>query len=80
MLWLSLDKSPGNCYNAKCSFAGLAQLVEQLICNQQVGGSSPSTSSKNPVHESGRDFYFLLLTSSLLPQNKIHTGFLGSNK
>ena len=27
-------------------FAGLAQLVEQLICNQQVGGSSPSTSSK----------------------------------
>ena len=28
-------------------FAGVAQLVEQLICNQQVGGSSPSTSSKN---------------------------------
>ena len=27
------------------SNAGLAQLVEQLICNQQVGGSSPSTSS-----------------------------------
>ena len=25
--------------------AGIAQLVEQLICNQQVGGSSPSTSS-----------------------------------
>ena len=25
--------------------AGVAQLVEQLICNQQVGGSSPSTSS-----------------------------------
>ena len=24
--------------------AGLAQLVEQLICNQQVGGSSPSLS------------------------------------
>jgi hypothetical protein len=23
-------------------------LVEQLICNQQVGGSSPSTSSTNP--------------------------------
>lgn len=22
-------------------YAGLAQLVEQLICNQQVGGSSP---------------------------------------
>jgi hypothetical protein len=26
--------------------AGVAQLVEQLICNQQVGGSSPSASSK----------------------------------
>ena len=29
----------------KTVFAGIAQLVEQLICNQQVGGSSPSTSS-----------------------------------
>ena len=28
-------------------YAGIAQLVEQLICNQQVGGSSPSTSSTN---------------------------------
>ena len=27
--------------------AGVAQLVEQLICNQQVGGSNPSTSSKS---------------------------------
>ena len=27
------------------SHAGVAQLVEQLICNQQVGGSNPSTSS-----------------------------------
>ena len=26
------------------NLAGVAQLVEQLICNQQVGGSSPSTS------------------------------------
>ena len=24
-------------------------MVEQLICNQQVGGSSPSTSSKLPL-------------------------------
>ena len=35
------------CYNdvrrEKC--AGVAQLAEQLICNQQVGGSNPSTSS-----------------------------------
>ena len=27
--------------------AGVAQLVEQLICNQQVRGSSPFTSSKS---------------------------------
>lgn len=26
--------------------AGLAQLVEHLICNQRVGGSSPSTGTK----------------------------------
>ena len=26
-------------------YAGIAQLVEQLICNQQVVGSSPSASS-----------------------------------
>ena len=28
------------------NFAGIAQLVEQLICNQQVAGSSPIASSK----------------------------------
>ena len=28
-------------------YAGVAQLVVQLICNQQVGGSNPSTRSKN---------------------------------
>ncbi len=33
------------CYRTEC--AGVAQLVEQLICNQQVGGSSPSTSFYN---------------------------------
>lgn len=26
-------------------FAGVAQLAEQVICNHQVGGSSPSVSS-----------------------------------
>ena len=31
--------------------AGVAQLVEQLICNQQVGGSSPSTSSNKFIQE-----------------------------
>ena len=34
--------------------AGVAQLVEQLICNQQVGGSSPSTSSTISASEYGR--------------------------
>ena len=33
------------CYNNQAINAGVAPLVEQLICNQQVGGSSPSTSS-----------------------------------
>ena len=28
--------------------AGVAQLAERLTCNQQVGGSSPSTSSREP--------------------------------
>ena len=35
-------------------YAGVAQLVEQLICNQQVGGSSPSTSSTIFTSEYGR--------------------------
>ena len=30
--------------------AGVAQLVEQLICNQQVGGSSPSTGSTKQLN------------------------------
>ena len=41
--------------------AGIAQLVEQLICNQQVGGSNPSASSRkiNPIiTESGFLFLF----------------------
>ena len=35
-------------------YAGVAQLVEQLICNQQVGGSSPSTSSTISKSKYGR--------------------------
>ena len=31
--------------NGVTRFAGVAQPVEQLICNQQVGGSSPFASS-----------------------------------
>ncbi len=29
--------------------AGVAQLVEHLICNQRVGGSNPSAGSKNSI-------------------------------
>ena len=32
-------------YNNRVQFATVAQLVEQLIRNQQVSGSSPLTSS-----------------------------------
>ena len=46
----AVDKLTSRCYNNhRCErgscCAGVAQLVEQLICNQQVGGSNPSTSS-----------------------------------
>ena len=36
--------------------AGVAQLVEQLICNQQVGGSSPSTSSISIIKSNKEEF------------------------
>ena len=35
----------GVCYSYGCGIAGIAQLVEQLICNQQVVGSSPTAGS-----------------------------------
>ena len=41
-----LDYCKQVCYIIKAlRNAGVAQLVEQLICNQQVRGSSPFTSS-----------------------------------
>jgi len=53
--WLDALQRPvvekrGHASGCQCSEfinknAGVAQLVEQLICNQQVGGSIPSTSS-----------------------------------
>ena len=42
--WLTKHVGPAIIVHA-ANHAGIAQLVEQLICNQQVGGSSPSTSS-----------------------------------
>ena len=41
-------------------------MVEQLIRNQQVVGSSPIFSSRNPECESVRDFCFFILLSLLI--------------
>jgi hypothetical protein len=35
------------CINVRGIFAGIAQLVEQLICNQQVVGSNPTAGLLN---------------------------------
>lgn len=37
-----LEKRPKPLYTKNGYHAGLAQLVAQLICNHQVGGSNPS--------------------------------------
>ena len=37
------SRSLKHCFNIHC--AGVAQLAEQLICNQQVAGSSPVAGS-----------------------------------
>ena len=42
---ISLDTGELMPYNS-FAYAALAQLVEQLICNQQVVGSSPTSGSK----------------------------------
>ena len=45
----------------------MAQLVEHILGKDEVISSTLISSSKNPVHLRERDFYLLLLTSSLLP-------------
>ncbi len=72
----ALDNAKAPWYNdyrrkkAFCQQAGVAQLVEQLICNQQVGGSSPSTSSiimpglRGQVMVNASDLWLLLRRSS----------------
>ena len=56
----TVDNGASICYTTKADrtayrfkAAGVAQPVEQLICNQQVGGSNPSTSS-NLIWEDSR--------------------------
>lgn len=45
-------------------FAGLAQLVEQLICNQLVVGSSPTSSSKRYPLDVSKSHDTMLYTTS----------------
>ena len=65
-------------------YAGVAQLVVQLICNQQVGGSNPSTSStsewtplhsKSPVERPG--FSHTAVSFLLLPTKLCFANFRG---
>src|ERR1700679_3801053 len=43
------------------AWAGVAQLVEHLICNQRVGGSSPFASSSSRSRKRKTDLVVLLL-------------------
>ena len=46
----------------------MAQSVERILGKDEVTGSIPVSSSKNPVCKSERGFYLLPVTSSLLLQ------------
>src|SRR6266536_3903277 len=46
------------CYIKNFAKAGVAQVVEQLICNQRVGGSSPLASSSGSSEKRGHSRYF----------------------
>lgn len=48
-------------------FAGVAQLVEQLTCNQPVGGSTPFASSRRAVCS----LEFLVRSSELTKNYKL---------
>ncbi len=45
-----------------CSAAGLAQLVEQLICNHQVVGSNPTSGSIASLHHKVVFGYAIVVT------------------
>lgn len=57
--------------------AGVAQLVEQLIRNQQVAGSSPASSSKGRDYLCLLFFLFLKRISKFNMQQKISLFFYG---
>jgi hypothetical protein len=54
--------------------AGVAQLVEQLICNHQVGGSNPFTGSNkfNELEHLSGCFFFC--------HTRIHTQYFGQRQ
>ena len=57
-LVFALDIS--HCLRYNIPRAGLAQLVEQLICNQQVLGSSPTSSSTpNAIASAQKNSHFV---------------------
>ena len=47
----------------------MAQSVEHILGKDEVTSSILVSSSKNPVHASGRDFYFFTLHFSLFTKN-----------
>ena len=49
----------------------LSQVVRQKSAKLLCPGSNPGGTSKNPVHESGRDFYLLPLHSSLFTNKNL---------
>ena len=55
-----LEKRPKPLYTKNGYHAGLAQLVAQLICNHQVGGSNPSAGTIKKFPLAGN--FFMLLT------------------
>ena len=83
---ISIDFTEKMCYHCFRVDAGVAQLAEQLICNQQVAGSSPITSSSYregyPSGQRGQTVNLLSTTSMVrihLPPPKklqLYCGFL----
>ena len=63
----SIDKTKLFCYNIDCSARWCGSMAEQLICNQQVDGSTPFTSSNYmgefPSGQRGQTVNLLSLTS-----------------
>ena len=57
----------------------MAQVVEHILGKDEVTSSNLVSSSKNPVHESGRDFYLLPFHSSLFTKNFLY-GIFESKK